>query len=445
MLAATVVALTVGVVAPSSAAAAAPAAPTGVTVAWEDVTPSPYDEMSPPRRAIRVTWTEATPVANRICQDGYAFPCVTTTVDDPDSVLVSVDSILEAPVTRIAVVALGTPDSEPGLSPVFDSLRARDPVVTEVRPTSDGHLVLSWEPGVEVYDVTPGDPLDVVPPEGHVYRVGAVDAEWTLWGPEQTATTATRVAPRGGLWAVTEVTEWNVRRRISIDPPIINVWMTDTVVGQVARAPYRSTFVLRGHVFSNAWWCYGSPPQCLSDDGPGSGTATRPSASRTVQLQVRRTSSSTWRTLATTTTAADGSYRFATRSVGTRQHRVLALARALPQTPKAADPTTAWSVVSFQRLSGAALSRTTASTGSRVTARVTAAEACVSRALLQRRTASGSWTTVRKVRLEAGRASTTVTVRPGTTRYRWLVRGCTSPGGLPVAGDTSRTLVLRGR
>ena len=150
--------------------------------------------MSPPRRAIRVTWTEATPVANRICQDGYAFPCVTTTVDDPDSVLVSVDSILEAPVTRIAVVALGTPDSEPGLSPVFDSLRARDPVVAEVRPTSDGHLVLSWEPGVEVYDVTPGDPLDVVPPEGHVYRVGAVDAEWTRLGPRS------RRPPRPPAW-----------------------------------------------------------------------------------------------------------------------------------------------------------------------------------------------------------------------------------------------------
>ena len=35
--------------------------------------------------------------------------------------------------------------------------------------------------------------------------------------------------------------------------------MTDTVVGQVARAPYRSTFVLRGHVFSNAWWCLRQP------------------------------------------------------------------------------------------------------------------------------------------------------------------------------------------
>ena len=46
--------------------------------------------------------------------------------------------------------------------------------------------------------------------------------------------------------------------------------------------PYRGTLVVRGQVLSNAWWCYGSPPNCASDDGPGSPNATRPSASRTV-------------------------------------------------------------------------------------------------------------------------------------------------------------------
>jgi hypothetical protein len=445
VLATAVLALALGAVAPASASAAAPETPTDVTVAWEAVTPPPYDWNSPPIRAVRVTWTDATPVANKVCQDGYASNCITTTADEPDSVLMSIDAIAESAATRIAVVALGDPVSEPGLSPVFDSQRASDPVVTEVRPTSTGDLVLSWSPGAPINDVTPGDPLDLEPAPEHVYRVGAVDAEWTMWGPMQTATTATRVAPRGGLWAVTEVNEWNIRRRISIDPPVINVWMTDTVASQDRRVLDRGTLVVRGQVLSNAWWCYGSPPNCASDDGPGSPNATRPSASRTVQLQVRRSPTSAWSTLATTTTGADGSYRFSTRSVGTRQHRVLALALALPQIPKAADATTTWTVESYQRLRAATLSRTTAPSGSRVTASVRIGDHCVSRASLQRRTASGAWVTVQKARLVAGRASTSVSVRPGTTRYRWKVASCTAPGGLPVAGDTTGSMKLRGR
>jgi hypothetical protein len=428
-------------------AAGAPAAPTGVTLAWQDVvSPELPPEFAPPAREVLVSWTGASDVTYRVCPDGGpSYLCVTSSPEHPTSVAMGVDDIPESPATRISVVAIadGQPDSDAALSPVFDSLRMDPPVVTEVRPTSDGHLVLSWEHRVQPVDSNPGDPLDVEPPLAPTYRVGHVDADWVTYDPATTATTATLDEPRGGLFAVAEVNEWNLRRIRSNDASVQNVWMTDVTALSPGRAAYRTTTTVRGAVLSNAWWCYGHPPYCASDDGPGNSYATRGSAGRTVQLQVR--SGGTWKVLATTTSRSDGTFSFRVPSNGTRKLRALALPTTSPDAPRAADASPAADLVSYQRLRAASLSRTRADVGSRVTASVRIGERCVSRAALQRRTPSGDWVTVRRTSIASGTAATSVTVRTGTTVYRWKVASCTAPNGRTVAGDVSGTMTVRGR
>lgn len=430
-------------------AAGAPTAPTDVAVAWQDATsPELPPEFAPPAREVLVSWTGATDVTYRVCADGApSYLCVTSTPEHPTSAALGVDYIPESPATRISVVAIadGQPDSAAALSPVFDSLRPDPPAITEVRPTSTGGLVLTWQHRVLTLDPNPGDPLDVEPPLDPVYRVGHVDADWVLWDPLTSATTATLDEPRGGLFAVAEVDEWNLPRIRSNDPSVINVWMTDVTPIKPARAAYRSTVTVRGTVFSNAYWCYGSPPNCASDDGPGNSYATRPSAGRRVQLQARSGPGKAWTVLATTSSRSDGTFSFRVPSNGTRQLRALALATTSPDAPRAADAGPAVALVSYQRLRGAVLSRTRADVGARVTARVRIGERCVSRAALQRRTPSGAWVTVSRASIASGTATTGLTVRRGTTAYRWKVASCTAPNGRAVAGDLSATMTLRGR
>jgi hypothetical protein len=443
--AATAAALLVGAV--PAYAAGAPAAPTDVTVAWQDVvSPELPPEFAPPAREVLVSWSGATDVTYRVCADGApGYLCVTSTPEHPTSVALGVDYIPESPATRISVVAIadGQPDSDAALSPVFDSLRPDAPALYEVRPTASGGLVLSWTRRVLTTDPNPGDPLDLEPPLEPTYRVGHVDADWVTYDPPTTATTATLDEPRGGLFAVAEVDEWNLRRIRSNDPSVVNVWMTDVTALSPGRAAYRTTATVRGSVLSNAYWCYGSPPHCASDDGPGNSYATRPSAGRTVQLQVR--SGGTWKVLATTSSRSDGTFSFRVPSNGTRKLRALALPTTSPDAARAADAGPAADLVSYQRLRAASLSRTRAEVGARVTTSVRIGERCVSRAALQRRTPSGDWVTVRRASLASGTAVTSLTVRRGTTAYRWKVASCTAPNGRAVAGDVSGTMTMRGR
>jgi hypothetical protein len=274
-----------------------------------------------------------------------------------------------------------------------------------------------------------------------------------VWGPTTTAVSTTLDAPRGGLFAVTEVNEWNIRRTRSIDPPVVNVWMTDVYPVVPRSTTYRAMTTVRGEVDANAYWCYGMPPQCSSDDGPGYSYATRPQAGRLVALQARRSSTASWVTVATTYSDIHGRFVLRTRSTGTRQLRTLALPTSAPDKPRASDASPAVTVVSRQTVRSASVSRRHAATGSWITARVGFLATCTSVAVLQRSTARG-WRTVIRARLHRGSASASVSVsasaslrvRHGLTTYRWLVHSCTSPQPqhLPVASATSSTLRVRG-
>lgn len=418
-----VAAALVALPAPAAEATPVPAAPTNVTVAWE-------------ASGVRITWQETGDYPDQVCQEGNASSCVNTLVGQADSVLIPANVFSPSTSTRVSVQITGANPSGPGYSAVFDTQRLTAPTVTTIEPWVDGRLRLAWTASALPTDVTPGDPLDLPPPAQ--YRLLSFSGDIGIpFGPVVTTTSTVITAPHGGLFAVVAVNEWTWT-----EPPYpapstyLNIWATDVHATIPTTASYGRDTVVTGTVLSDAYYCFGSPPGCSpSPDGPGTPVST-PSAGRQVVLQGR--DAGTWYTVTSGLSDANGKFRFAVRSPGTRDYRVMVLGVHKPPSSvaKAAAVSPPVHTITTNRVVSARFDDPYVSPGDKVTARLTMAVRSNVRTTLQRWNGS-AWVDVKWVYLTDGTGSYTFTAGAGVVGWRFVIPATTSPAGLPVAGTSS--------
>ena len=288
-------------------AAAAPPAPTDVTISWA----------SDAHTNVVVTWRDAVPVANRVTLRWVHYTDVeelrTVPADAPDRIEVRASSLPVGAVLQIEVTAVdgaGTAGA-PAASPVFDT---DTPAVrfTTMAPRFDASVELAWRP--HTGDATPDDPLDlpVAPVQYFVYAS-------TMWGDYDRLSgpsdeTRLVVPPRelpSSVIVGTTANEWG-----RLDGPGIRLLRTTITTDIPARATAGRPVLLTGSAEHGSRAC--DPGICWAED--------RPAVGRAVTLEARAGTAGSWRTVARTITDRAGGFRFSVTAgaAGVWQYRIIA-------------------------------------------------------------------------------------------------------------------------
>jgi hypothetical protein len=415
-------------VVPAEAATTADPAPTGVTVAWADAA----------HTLVRVTWQETGSLPNVITSESglgesqkhYVAATAPNQLDVPAGEF-STERPNQAAV-RVAVFVgteAGGNTSPAGLSAAFDTLTGPTPVIDAMNGADGGRFAVKWHPE-PVVDPNPGDPLDL-PAEAPLYEVRAT-RDWLNYFevvvPKTTATAATftpLTKPSYQVWILT-YNEWgtNYSAMRHVDS---ERWVRAVVP---PFADYSKPTAITGTLNRTDQNC---PP------GP-CGTSVHPDNARLVVLQARANTTSAWYTVGSTKTDAQGNFRFAPPTLGTRQYRLV-----VPDLYNAVG-------FGYGTISGTATTTArplvhgvfldpTAKYGQKVTAHVSIIPLANVPSTLQRWDGT-AWRNLKSVQLTGGVGNYTFTAtQRGRVAYRFLVPAFTY-AGRPLSWQVSPTFVL---
>lgn len=381
-----------------------------VEVAWADATNS----------KIRITWTEATPVANvlSLATVGSDQPRQFGSTPAGGANEFLVDKTVFGHSTNPAIrhqVIVGDPASDDeSRSDVFDNFI----YFTDPRLTFAADNTLHWQVSPdESVDGTPGDPLDR--PKAYLYTVTQrVDDDPGYYGlckPIQ----LTSGSARTGVLP-------NVGQPYNVDIGVSNEWGTQALpTSQVATTasvsivapattPYGTTTTITGNLTERVLAESGRPPSCAYQ--------TYPLAAERIILQARTSSTAAWATVATGVTNASGNYSISVTNRGLREYRVVRPNTADGHSAAYGGASAGKVVRSSTRVMSAKFINPVINYGAKPQAYLWVEPAGTQRAALQFKNASGNWQGVQYKTLYAGRGLLTFPWnRRGITQFRWWV------------------------
>lgn len=386
----------------TSASAAGPAAPTGVTIAWADAS----------QQQIRVTWTDAGE-ANKV-----RFKSAILGTDDIGTVAAGAPNELLVPTDGLyggqrATFTVASVDSAGTAGPVaesveFDTSAPADVPITYADPRADGSLLVSWHDAAPQYDYNPKDPLDG--PDPVRYSIVNLNGGTETPVPGNLRFAVIKARPRPYYVSVRAENLWgrSNTRKFTFDQTTITggAIPTSAAYGHMLTVS-GTTGILQQHV----------------------------------ALQARDSASKPWVTLTSTYSGFDGVFRLQAPSPGARQYRLLAPAWKRQDAAALEYATGVTTSLTKHSIGYAKFSANVVNLGQNVTASLYVAPATNVRAQLQRWNGK-SWVGVKDLILAKG--TTSYTFKPtarGTTAYRFFIPS-TTYGGRAITWTTSASLPL---
>ncbi|GAB3833813.1 hypothetical protein [Kribbella italica] len=398
---------------PTTASAAAPIS--DVKISWSDAT----------HTKIKVTWTEAAPVANTVEIPGEEP--VTVAAGAPNQALLPTATVGRTSADGKHQIAVRGPNGAEARSVEFDSYVYAPPSIQVSFPAYDQ---LRWTVPVDTaVDGTPNDPLDLPGPTKYevTWGNGTGDPD-PLHGPfpnscggASTATTSptgTIAKPDGPYELIVGgVNEWGSAAVKAVPVDTID----DVSVVEPGRTSYGATTTLTGHVGGSVLDIEEYRGVCWKYSGARTDT--------TVVVHQRTGNNEPWTVVGTTKTDVRGNYSATFRNPGHRQYRVV-VANSLPRADDyrgairfGADSRTV-AVRSQTRIVSAKFINPVVALGTQPQAYLWADPAGSQRAALQFKNASGAWQGLSYKTLSAGRGLLTFPWnKRGVTQFRWWVPG----------------------
>ncbi len=402
-------------------------APTNVRLAWD--TGSSW--------RIRVTWDDAEGTANRVQFAGQEGVPALVGGGAPNVALLDAGSApwpMRAAI-RISVEVgdVGGATSPAGLSAEFDGNVEGMAVIDSLVPHGTT-FTLRWHTP-PVTDPNPDDPLDEIPAGrrlgivwGPAIDCGAISSEsFPVTQLPSTYTPAKPFLP--GRLMVENASPWGM-----VPNEGMGLFTTAIPTTVATRTTYGSTVAVAG-----------SSGRQAAVRGAGScALLSQPEAGRLVHLQARNSSAGPWYGVGTTSTASDGTFRFAPPAIGTRQFRVVESAVPWPNQTVTMDglpaalsagvtpPLTAGTLA---RVRSARFLQPTLRRGDRTTAHLWVGPELATTALLQRWSA-GQWSNVKQVAMSGGVADYRFTPN-ASSGWRWVIPTSRAPNGLMIGWTAS--------
>ncbi|GAB2606524.1 hypothetical protein [Kribbella endophytica] len=396
---------------PTTASAAAPIS--DVKISWSDAT----------HTKIKVTWSEAAPVANTVAVDGGDG--TPTTADGPNQILLNAYDVPQTYAGQSHRIVVDGPNGAQAKSVEFDSYVYAPKSITTSFPSYDQ---LRWTVPVDTaVDSTPNDPLDLTEPTLYELTWGNGSGDSDPGGPIPNScggTTTSTTSPTGTIakpagaheLIIGGVNEWG------------SAWdkasLIDTVDGvsvvEPGRTAYSATTTLTGHVDRRSLDIEEYRGHCEEVVFPDSDT--------TVVVHQRTGDNEPWTVVGTTKTDVRGNYTASFKNPGHRQYRVVVANSLQPVDYRGAVTFGANSrtvaVRSQTRIVSAKFINPVIALGAQPQAYLWADPAGSQKAALQFKNASGAWQGLGYKTLYAGRGLLTFPWnKRGTTQFRWWVPG----------------------
>ncbi|TWD75314.1 hypothetical protein FB561_6752 [Kribbella amoyensis] len=415
--------LVVLLAAPALPAGAASPGISGVRIAWADAS----------HAKIRVSWTETTPVANRLWLEVEGgeprLDLGSTAATGADEVLINTSYLGYSTQQENARIVVTDPAGGEAQSVPFDRYLR---VVTWPTITFAADRSARWTLPPAPVDPNPGDPLDLAASTTYTPRLlQSVESGKCEVRKLPSIRDETGTIPddgRSALFAVDAANEWNPRGVGYLDFRIDH--STVTVSGATATA-YGSQLRLTGAVRTVT----------LND------TITCTAESQSVYqeklvLQARDSSTSAWYVVGTVQTDPVGRYTVDLRNPGTREYRV-ARADALIFHGVRYGASAQQTVRATTRVVAAKFIQPAVAYGTKPRAYLWVDPPGSQRAALQFKNANGVWQGVSYKTLASGRGLLSFPWnRRGVTQFRWWVPGSTTSTRLPVEPVYSPTFSL---
>jgi hypothetical protein len=398
---------------PTTASAAAPIS--DVKISWSDAT----------HTKIKVTWSEAAPVANTVAVDGGEG--TPTAAGAPNQLLLDAYKVSQTYAGQSHQILVTGPNGAQARSVEFDSYVYAPKSIAVSFPTYDQ---LRWTVPVDTAgDSTPNDPLDLTAPMKYelTWGNGTGDPD-PLGGPFPNScggTTTTTTTPTGTIpkpagayeLIVGGVNEWGSAWN---DAALVNTIGGVSVV-EPYRTPYGATTTLTGHVdqrFLDIEEYRGHCEEIVA-----------PARELPVVVHQRTGDNEPWTVVGTTKTDVRGNYSASFKSPGHRQYRVV-VANDLDVDNGSgsgvlfgADSRTV-AVRSQTRIVSAKFINPVIALGTQPQAYLWADPAGSQKAALQFKNASGAWQGLSYKTLYAGRGLLAFPWnKRGATQFRWWVPG----------------------
>jgi hypothetical protein len=415
-------------------ASAATSAVDGVTVAWADVN----------HTAVKITWNS--PLADTVTlksTDAIDFPLGKTAAGAPNYLVVPVVNFgvsLDAAAKSHVVVTDST--GAEARSVDFDRF-ARTGMVPTVS-IGAGNVVRGTTVVTKFTDSTPGDPLDVTAPQRYAPHIITSDVytncHYQPFAASNSPSFAVPVQVKPGVLQVKLSNEWPLDP-VQEDAHHVSLETAALKTTAPTSTGYAQPFTLAGQVFQNHMAYTPWNSTCFPEY-----TATR---ARTVVVQARKDARYAWVAVGSTRTDAGDKFSYRVTNPGTRQYRVVVPNRVTPasgtQGPRAelGTATLPRTVTATTRVLSAKFLTPTVTYGHASAAYLAVSPAGSQRALLQSRSATGTWSGVAYKTLAAGKGSVAVTWKKrGVTAFRWYVPASTTSTGLTVGATISPSFNL---
>ncbi len=320
--------------------------------------------------------------------------------------------------------------SAAGLSEAFDTLTGPTAVTDAMNGADGGRFAVTWHPE-PVVDPNPGDPLDL-PAEVPLYEVRASRDwmnEFEVVVPKTTATAATFTPlskPPYQVWVWT-YNEWG-RHYPAMRHVDSEQWVRSAVP---PFADYSKPSIITGTLNRTTTQ--------VCPQGP-CGAVVHPDNARPVVLQARANATSAWYTVGSTKTDAQGNFRFAPPTLGTRQYR-LVVPDLFNSVGFGYGTISGTATTTARPLVHGVFLDPTAKYGQKVTAHVSIIPLGNVASTLQRWDGT-AWRNLKSVQLTGGVGNYTFTaVQRGRVAYRFLVPAFTY-AGRPLGWQVSPNFVL---
>jgi hypothetical protein len=387
----------------------------GVEIAWADSA----------HTKIRITWTEAAPVANtlRFESPGWQdpLPLGSTTAAGANELTINSSHLGYSDVVDAGYIVVAGPAGEESRSPEFD--RYLPP--TEPLFTREPGGAIRWR-ALDTTNTPPDDPLDLEGTTRYkprllfdqdprvVDRCGAVDLPTTSepQGP---------VPDQDKPYTLTIGTanEWNPRGRYRFGAEVMRSTATLTAP---AVTRYGDPILLTGTLLRHHIVAFPHHAVCYPDARGNSGT-----------LEARNSPTSAWYRVGNLPAEYEGDFTATVRNTGAREYRAVLSDGFTAHEIYYGATTASKAVRTTTRVVSAKFIQPVISYGTKPQAYLWVDPAGTQRAALQFKNASGAWQGLTWKTLYAGRGLVAFNwYRRGATQFRWWVPGSTTSTGLKV-------------